>query len=280
VRSDARLLSAHRRAVLTPSHARPRSPGWRGLRSREPPTYRIKRDSRACGTSNGTHITCRVRARIRSLGRPPPSLPQIAQRSSGPTRRQLALVARLLVRRDRGACRQLSLSRGVRRRPRSQRGIGTGSRTDSRGLWSAARASRLGRSCGSRCSCHAGLGGVGVCCRVVVGGGLFLPSLMVRIPCSRVPRADHVTANPSSTTARLRRADSAHGAAGGAPLSRRGGFGSGLDAAAPSREAIAPHGAPDYRLQAQRAAARASLAVLRASLLSGHGRGGRAGSLC
>ena len=89
------------------------------------------------------------------------------------------------VRRDRGACRQLSLSRGVRRRPRSQRGIGTGSRTDSRGLWSAARCSRLGRSCESRCSCHAGLG-VGVSGRAVSGGGLFLPSLMVRAPCSRV----------------------------------------------------------------------------------------------
>jgi hypothetical protein len=88
------------------------------------------------------------------------------------------------------ASRQLSLSRGVRRRPRSQRGIGTGSRMDSRGLWSAARVSRLGRSCGSKCTCHAGLGGVGA----FAGGGLFLPSLMVR-PLVRMPRAEYLAAN-------------------------------------------------------------------------------------
>ena len=50
-------------------------------------------------------------------------------------------------------------SRGRRRRPRSQRGIGTGSRIDSNGLWVLARSSRLGRSCGSRNSCHGGPAG-------------------------------------------------------------------------------------------------------------------------
>jgi hypothetical protein len=130
-----------------------------------------------------------------SSGRPT-SLLLFAQRSSGLPRAETThLLARPDVRRLRGACRQLSLSRGVRRRPRSQRGIGTGSRIDSRGLWSAARASRFGRSCGSRCCCHAGLDGVAASWRGVAGGGLFLPSLMVRAPWSRVPRADHLTAN-------------------------------------------------------------------------------------
>jgi hypothetical protein len=51
---------------------------------------------------------------------------------------------------------QLTLSRGSRRRPRSQRGIGTGSRIDSNGLWYAAMSSRLGRSSSSRNSFHGG----------------------------------------------------------------------------------------------------------------------------
>ena len=68
----------------------------------------------------------------------------------------------------RGIQVQLSLCRCVRRRrPRSQRGIGTGSRSVSLNtLCCAARSSRFGRSCGSNNSCYAGLDGL-----VVSGGG-------------------------------------------------------------------------------------------------------------
>jgi hypothetical protein len=53
---------------------------------------------------------------------------------------------------------QLSLSRGARLRPRSQRGSGTGSSIESvNTLWPAARSSRFGRSSSSRNSCHGGL---------------------------------------------------------------------------------------------------------------------------
>jgi uncharacterized membrane protein len=53
---------------------------------------------------------------------------------------------------------QLDLSRGARRRPRSQRGIGTGSSSVSVNTsCCAARSSRFGRSCGSSNSCHGGL---------------------------------------------------------------------------------------------------------------------------
>ena len=73
---------------------------------------------------------------------------------------------------------ELSLSRRARRRPRSQRGSGTGSSIESvKTSCCAPRSSRFGRSSGSSMSCHGGLaraGGGG-------GGGCFLNFIESRL---------------------------------------------------------------------------------------------------
>jgi hypothetical protein len=79
---------------------------------------------------------------------------------------------------------ELNLSRRARRRPRSQRGNGTGSRIESRNTsWSAAKSSRLGRSSVSKNSCHGGLDGlVVVSCGGGADAGRCFLSLILRTP--------------------------------------------------------------------------------------------------
>ncbi len=75
---------------------------------------------------------------------------------------------------------QLNLSRRARRRPRSQRGIGTGSRIESvNTLCPAAMSSRFGRSWGSRNSCHGGFDDSAVAFSGGAGAGRRFLSLMV-----------------------------------------------------------------------------------------------------
>src|SRR4051812_21423832 len=85
---------------------------------------------------------------------------------------------------------QLNLSRGARRRPRSQRGSGTGSSiVSTKTLWSDARSSRFGRSNGSRNSCHGCLAGGAGRCGGGAGAGGVLRTLIAPAIVPQ-PRAD------------------------------------------------------------------------------------------